>query len=373
MSTTTESTTSARSLGYASGVRTIFSLEMRQRLRGRAWYIMLAVWFAIIGLVFMLAALTTATMDGSGPFLFELVVGFVLFFGLLVAPGLSANAVNGDRSAGTLAILQITLLTPGQILWGKWLASWVASLGFLVLSTPFIFWALALGGVNPAEAFVSLLMLAVELGVVCALGIGISSLAGRPLFSIVTTYMMVALLGLGTLIAFGLSFALVEEEDVEVTTSFYSFPAEAGPSGEVMTEEDMVCTTSTHTQTVFHTERTAWLLAANPFVIVADAVPYDRDVPTPGSSSGLSPEPQFRMPGVMEGISDAVRDAQAGPDYETTCEESRGLARDEAGGQFPIWPLGLVVQGAFAGGLLWLGRKKLVTPVRRLAQGTRIA
>ena len=72
--------------------------------------------------------------------------------------------------------------------------------------------ALALGGVNPLEAFVSLLVLAIELGLVCALGVGISALAGRPLFSIVTTYMMVALLCIGTLIAFGLSMSLVIEE-----------------------------------------------------------------------------------------------------------------------------------------------------------------
>ena len=65
--------------------------------------------------------------------MFELVVGFVLFFGLLVAPALSANAITGDRAAGTLAILQNTLLTPGQLLWGKWLAAWVASLAFLVV------------------------------------------------------------------------------------------------------------------------------------------------------------------------------------------------------------------------------------------------
>ncbi len=214
-------------------------------------------------------------------------------------------------------------------------------------------------------------MLAVELGVVCALGIGISALAGRPLFSIVTTYMMVALLGLGTLIAFGLSFSLVQEEDVEVTSSFYSFPAEAGLSSEVMTEDDMVCTTNTFTQTVYHTERITWLLAANPFVVVADAVPYDRAVPE--DFAGVGPDAQFRTPGIMEVISDGVRTSLAGADYDVTCAEAQGQANDAAGGQFPIWPLGLVVQGALAGGLLWLGRKKLVTPVRRLAQGTRIA
>jgi ABC-type transport system involved in multi-copper enzyme maturation permease subunit len=334
---------------------------------------MMAVWFVVIGLVFLLATLTTAATDSAGPFLFDLVVGFVLFFGLLVAPGLSANAINGDRAGGTLAILQVTLLTPGQILWGKWLASWVASLGFLALSSPFIFWALALGGVNPLEAIVSLVMLAVELGLVCALGVGISALAGRPLFSIVTTYMMVALLGLGTLIAFGLSMGLVIEEDARVTQSFYDYPQDAIESGQVLTEDDLECVTNEVVMPVWHTERTAWLLAANPFVVVADAVPYDRDaddVPTDGFDA------TYRAPGVMESISEQVRLAQAGPDYDVTCEEAQFFgpgSRDIESDPPPIWPLGLLLQGLLAGAVVWAGRRKLVTPVRRLARGTRIA
>ncbi|GAB3536622.1 ABC transporter permease subunit [Arthrobacter tecti] len=375
MSTQIVEETRAGSLGYVAGIRTVFGLEMRQRLRGRAWYIMLLVWFVVIGLVFMLATLTisASTPNSSGPILFEMIVGFVLFFGLLVAPGLSANAINGDRAAGTLAILQVTLLTPGQILWGKWLASWVASLGFLVLSTPFIFWALALGGVNPVEAFVSLIMLAIELGLVCALGVGISALAGRPLFSIVATYMMVALLGLGTLIAFALSFSLVEEKNVQVTRSYPDYSSQSfGPDG-VPDEDEVECITEEVTTSVWHSQRIAWLLAANPFVLVADAVPYDRgsDEPETGVYG-----PTYRMPGVMESISQQVRVAQAGPDYNVTCEESQffgGSGRDIENEPFPIWPLGLALQGALAGGLLYLGRRKLVTPVRRLAQGTRIA
>ncbi|GAA1106961.1 ABC transporter permease [Arthrobacter flavus] len=358
-------------LAYWSGVKAVFGLEMRQRLRARAWYIMLGVWFVVIGLVFLLASVTTAATFGSGAILFDLVVGFVLFFGLLVAPGLSANAVNGDRAAGTLAILQITLLTPGQILWGKWLASWVASLAFLLVSTPFIFWALALGGVNPAEAFVSLLMLSVELGIVSAIGIGISALANRPLFSIVTTYMVVALLGIGTLITFGLSYALIEEENAEVTYSYLDYPPDTDYSVALPPSAEMECITRTQIQTVHHTERTAWLLAANPFVIVADSVPYSR-----GGDFGQVSQPVntgTQPSGVMEGISQGVRFLQAGPDYDITCEESQGLGPVLPEDRFPIWPLGLVLQSALAGGLLWLGQRKLVTPARRLAQGTRVA
>jgi ABC-type transport system involved in multi-copper enzyme maturation permease subunit len=362
----------SRTLSYRSAVLTVFGLEMRQRLRSKGWYIMLVVWFVVIGVVFLLGFLTTGTYEQTGALLFDLVVGFVLFFGLLVAPGLSANAINGDRAGGTLAVLQVTLLRPSQLLMGKWLASWVGSLAFLLLSAPFIFWALALGGVPALEAFLSLLMLAVELALVCAIGVGVSSIAPRPLFSIVTSYMLVALLGLGTLIAFGLSSALVTEE-AEVTTSYMEYTGPAMDGGvqapaRQATDEDFECRTQTNTQQVVHTERIAWLLAANPFVIVADAVPYTRSVQQSFGYISSSYQPQ----GVMEGISVQVRTFQAGPDYEITCDESQGMPREIDDG-YPIWPLGIGLQSLLAGGLLAVGRRKLTMPARRLAQGTRIA
>ena len=347
-------------LGTLAGVRSVFVLEMKQRVRSRGWYVLLGVWFAVIGLVAMLTALNASASEGpAGPVLYELIVGFVLFFGLLLAPALSANAINGDRAAGTLAILQVTLLRPGQILAGKWLASWVASLGFLVASVPFLIWGLALGGVRPLSAVVAVVMLAVELGIVCAIGLGVSALANRPLFSIVVTYMLVALLGLGTLIGFGLSLTLVQGT---VKTNFPTYE----PYTEVPLDPDLApgytCDGPIVDIPVAHTDRVAWILAANPFVIVADAIPHGE--PDPERS-------MYEPTGVMQGISSTVRLAQAGPEYSQPC--ANGEARTSAPETFPIWPLGLVVQLALAAVLLAFGRRRLVTPVRRLAAGTRIA
>ncbi len=359
-----------QSLPWFTGVKAVFKLEMKQRLRARSWYIVLGIWFALLGLIFVLAAVTSASMAAEGeggPILFELVIGTVLLFGLLVAPGLSATAINGDRAAGTLAIIQVTLLAPGQILWGKWLTAWAAALAFLVISLPFIVWALIVGGVTFSETLVSLVMLAVELGLVAAIGVGVSAIAGRPLFSIVITYMLVALLSIGTVIGFGLSMVLVQDE-AEVTTANYSLPEDFDSMAEPK-DEDFTCTTETYRQQVLHTERTAWLLAANPFVIVADAVPYNRV-----SEEDFGTE-DYRMPGVMESVSIGLRTAQAGPDFEQTCEELSGpyAQSPPPSGLMPIWPLGLALQGLLAGALIFIGWRRLATPVGRLPRGTRIA
>ena len=356
---------------YLAGVRDVLVLELKQRLRSRGWYIMLAVWFLLTGLV---TWLTWASWDaqrvaqqgfpevgptsGPGSMIFEVVLAFVLLFALLVAPALSANAVNGDRAAGTLAILQVTLLQPGQILWGKFVASWVAALAFLVASTPFLVIGVALGGLTPGHVLVSLLMLAVEVGVVCAIGVGISALAGRPLFSIVVTYLAVAGLAIGTLIAFGLGTGLTQG-------TVRANEAQYRPFTELSRQEfepEYTCVGPLRDRMAMRTERVAWLLAMNPYVVVADAIPYEN----------RANQPNYSSVGAIEGISQGARHALAGPEGTYPCANGEPKPTYLAQAT-PLWPLGLALQLVLAGVLMWLGWRSLRTPAHRLARGTRIA
>ena len=356
---------------YLAGIGHVVALELKQRLRSRGWYIMLAIWFLLTGLVTWLtwaswnasqAAQRAFGMppesSGPGSMIFEVVLAFVLLFALLVAPALSANAVNGDRAGGTLAILQVTLLEPGQILWGKFFAAWLAALGFLVASTPFLVIGVALGGLTPGHVLVSLLMLAVEVGVVCALGVGISALAGRPLFSIVVTYLVVAGLVFGTLISFGLGTGLTQGTVMANNAQYREYaPLQSGPF-----EPTYTCSGPLREQPALHTERVAWTLGMNPFVVVADAIPY-RD---------RTNQQGFPSVGAIEGISQAARQAMAGPEGTVPC--ANGIVQPAYLGQkTPLWPLGLGLQLVLAGLLMWLGWRALRTPARHLARGTRIA
>jgi hypothetical protein len=286
------------------------------------------------------------------------VLAFVLLFALLVAPALSANAVNGDRAGGTLAILQVTLLQPGQILWGKFFAAWAAALAFLVASTPFLVIGVALGGMTPGHVLVALLMLAVEVGVVCAIGVGISALAGRPLFSIVVTYLAVAGLAVGTLIAFGLGTGLTQGTVMANQPQYRAFE----PLSNGSAEPQYTCSGPLQEQRVMRTERVAWLLAMNPYVVVADAIPY----PDRTGQQG------FRSVGAIESISQGARYALAGPEGTYPC--ANGEVKPQYLAQStPMWPLGLGLQLLVAALLMWLGWRSLRTPAHRLARGTRIA
>lgn len=377
--------------GYVDGVITVLSMEMRQRLRSRGWYIMLAIWFVVIGLVTALTwwswlAQRNAmqqwqsedVLNQPGPLIFEIVLAFVLLFGLLVAPAFSANAVNGDRSAGTLAILQVTLLRPGQILWGKFLASWIVGLGFLIASVPFLIFAIIQGGLGAAHILVALLMLTLEIGVVCAIGVGISALANRPLFSIVVTYLVVAVLVFGTLISFGLG-AMVSQGTVQANQVYYKysgpFPDEEIPfvdpeedplapkPGEITDQNaEMACYGPLESMPVTRTERVAWMLSMNPFVVVADSIPYPKRVPNVDWPEGI-----------FEIISQGARFAQAGPDATYTCANGKIGQQGYIEQKTPLWPLGLGLQLLVTAGIVLLARRALHTPAGKLPTGTRIA
>ena len=87
-----------------------------------------------------------------GAIIFGLIVYLVLSLGSLISPALSATSVNGDRSAGVLATLQTTLLTPAEIALGKLGAAWLTALAFLAVALPFLGWGFLDGGTPRADS-----------------------------------------------------------------------------------------------------------------------------------------------------------------------------------------------------------------------------
>ncbi len=364
------------------GVRTVAVLELRQRVRSTRWVVALVVWFLVVGAITALTwvALGSTGFVGSssdltsgdvpdlftGPPLFGVVVFFVLFLGLLVSPTLSATSVNGDRNAGTLATLQVTLLSPAEIAVGKLLASWAAALAFLAVSVPFLVAAVVAGGVPAASVVVCLGVLALLLAVVCAIGLGFSALSPRTSGSSVLTFLSVAGLTVLSPIVFGLTLpAVTTTEDVRVWSVPLTYDFESGEPPE--------CEWRTEALDRAHTERTWWLLAVNPFVILADAAPQVR-------SSSIVGDP-------LAAIRTAVRAARTGPapeeDWCTGVFAELTADGTPVGEQSPVqepepdrslvWPYGLAVNLLLGAAGLVVAVRRLSVPQRRLARGTRVA
>ena len=97
---------------------TIARLELLQRVRTVSWYVLLGVFGLVLLGVTALAFLAYGGWGTGGPGVYSVVVYVTLLLILLVSPTLSGNSINGDRDAATLAPVQVTLATTGEILFG---------------------------------------------------------------------------------------------------------------------------------------------------------------------------------------------------------------------------------------------------------------
>ena len=359
---------------FFPGLWLIVGLELRQRVRGAAWYVLIGI-FAVVLLavtvLFTWFAVTTPGVDSGGQ-LYSVIMYIVLLLSTLMTPALSGSAINGDRDTGTLATTQVTLITTGQLVLGKFLASWVSALAFLAVSLPFIIVAVTLGGLSPLTIVTSALILVAELGIFAAIGVGLSGLVNRPLFSVVVSYLTIAALCAGTLISFGL-LTLVTRSEVVVTETNVS-----QSSGDPSTTDpsQIVCDPpTTYTYQVPRYDYYWWMLAANPYVVVADA--------TPGSfSKAGTPSDLFTI------IATGVRTAQHAPPLAETNDycaqvkaEANGNRPTDSGptpkeiydSSVPSWFVGLAMHVLLAGALLAGAWARTRTPARRLSKGSRIA
>jgi len=285
--------------------------ELRQRLRGARWWVVLGLWFLVLlGLLALARAAASGTASIElGPFMFGSLALFVLSLACLVVPSLTSGAINGERQAGTMAVLQATLLRPWEIALAKLGAAVLTAAAFLAATLPLALWCFAEGGVNAGAALVTYLLLLVTSTVLAAIGLAASALVRRGALAAVAAYAVVFALTIGTPIVFGLSFI------------------GAGEGSGIGSR---------------------WvLLAPNPVVVLADAVPpLTRERTELGDPLG--------------GLGFLLR-------------ELRSDSFGQPGNPPAIWPVGLGFQIILAALATTLAVDRLRVPARRLRPGERVA
>lgn len=354
----------------------VAKLDLKQRVRSTKWKVSLGLVGVLIGGVTLLVYGATHAFgsDAGGDVTFSIVVFFVLFLGLVVSPTLSATTLNGDVRDGTMAPLQVTGLSAADIVLGKLLAAWLASLAFLAVSVPFLLWGYVDGELPVVAMLQVIVVLAVELLLVCALGLGWSALTARTAASAVLTYTTVAVLTAVLPIIFGLSAAVFQsDKDVTYRNEQWLDPSSIDtknlPDGVYKTSwgDYVRCEEYTQRERVPRTDLTWWMLAVNPYVIVADSSV------APGNASDQAGDY------VLGGLKQAVREARLGPattnDYcsdgvLTQAEVDRKNARDHLP---PIWPWGLLAQALLGAGAVALGVRRIGVPYGKLPSGSRVA
>lgn len=350
-------------------ITTLVNLELRQRLRNVAWYVLLGIFAVLLLGMTALSLAVFGDLQESGSWMYSIIVYFVLLLALLVSPTLSGNAINGDRDAATLAPIQVTLATTAEIVAAKFVAAWITGLAFLVVAAPFLIFAGVVGAVAPIQVVVSLLVLLVEVGIVAAIGVGFSGILARPLFSVAASYLTIAALTVGTGIAFGLGGAAVTAE--VTNTSRYPVYEELAPDEE-FDENNFTCGPwETYTYEVPRYDLVWGVLAANPFAVLTDATPV---------TFGEWGQPDDFFAGAKL----LLRQAQIGPEtgeqrYDGCVDPNAmnydaGPTPDEVmASTVPSWFVGLELQLLLAGGLLGGAWARTRTPAKRLPPGTRVA
>ncbi|WP_315109789.1 ABC transporter permease, partial [uncultured Microbacterium sp.] len=246
-----------------ANIGVIARLELTQRLRSIGWYVLLGVFALVLLGVTGLSFAVYSWGEDVGAGVSSIVVNVVLLLVVLVSPTLSGNAINGDRDAATLAPIQVTAASTGDIMLGKLLAAIATGGAFLLVAVPFLAASLLAGGTDPIVLFVALLILAVEIVIVAAIGVGLSGLIARPLFSVASTYLVVSALVIGTIIVFALGGLAVRSE-----ATSYSRPYDSNGNVDCESWES-------YTYEAPRFDLVWWALAANPFVVLADATPTE--------------------------------------------------------------------------------------------------
>jgi ABC-type transport system involved in multi-copper enzyme maturation permease subunit len=345
------------------------------------------VWFVLIGVVtgvtwYILAASFGAYDEDFDAYpLFSLIVYFVLLFGTLVAPAISAGSIGSERSGGTLATTQVTLVSTWSILVGKALAAWITGIAFLVVALPFVVLSLTVARFDPLQLLIAVLALALQIGLFTAIGVGLSAFISSQLFSIVTAYLIVALLSVGTLIAFGLAigsttkyveveYRTYSQEYWEQLDRCYQGPDDEAAIAECEREIPVTCTTERTTTSVVHTDRLWWILAMNPYVIVGDMVSVRPDDQAPSDLFSLISYGVRSMQKPQDSTFSGWDDCRPGAQDEISDD---GTLSDDLEGTVPVWWIGLALQVGLAAASLGAGYVRLRTPARRLPKGSRIA
>lgn len=190
----------------------VLARELKERMRRKRSALVLTVYLLLLtGALWILYLGAGSGIGGPGALrlaalgraAFHTLLFTMLILVCFIVPALAAGGIAGERERRTLAPMQVTLLRPWSILLGK-LASSLVFVTFLIVATlPLFGVSFLLGGVEPGEVVRGVLMVLAVAATLGSLALTCSTLMRRVQGATVVSYALVALLGVGTFVAFG--------------------------------------------------------------------------------------------------------------------------------------------------------------------------
>lgn len=206
----------------------VLGRELTERLRGLRAFVALAVFVLILTLTAFLvftgaesaSSFDLAARTRVGRLMFETVLLIMTVLVLFFVPGLTAGAVAGERERQTLATMQVTMLRPRSILFGKIAAALSYIVLMLIAALPVLAVAYVLGGIRVVDIARGILAVGLLAVALATMIVAISTFARRVQTATVLAYAFTALLVIAGPLAFGIGQILdardVGENDVTI-------------------------------------------------------------------------------------------------------------------------------------------------------------
>lgn len=361
------------------GTSLVTRIELRRRRPSTKGYIFYGL--VVLGVLALGILAAVNAPEGKSSTSMELVLVLVLGAGLLIGPSLSATSINGDSAEGVLAPMQMTRLTAGDLALGKLLASWLFGVAVLLTTTPLLVYAFSRSGWHWDELLTVLAVILFTVFTFTAMGLAWSALAARAVASVSLAHLTTGFLVIGTLVIFAFAVPVVSEP-VMVSDRYIDYEQLTAEQQEAYQNGTLdfttvECVEHSYETSQAHTEDIAWLLLANPMVVVGEASPLVN--PNTFEEDGRA------APGLFAVIHQSVGSAQLGPQGTPTgydeCgdnnyedQEADWEQQQEAEALYPRNPwVGLGVQAALLLGSLALTIGRLRVPYKKLRAGTRVA
>ena len=147
-----------------------------------------------------------------GPVVFAVLVSVMIGWMTMVVPGLCASAIAGERERDTLLPLQITMMGPWGITLGKLFSSLSFIMLLIVASSPLLAVTYLMGGVALGDIWTAVAVILWTSFVWACLCLAVSALLQRTNVAMVTCYVMVFLIVVGSLIYYASRWRVSSDE-----------------------------------------------------------------------------------------------------------------------------------------------------------------
>ena len=207
-------------------VNPVFGREIKERFRSRRAPVFVTLWVLGVGLigylVYVIAQIAAQQAFGlgqgiaggyMGQFIFEGMMALLITAVVMIVPGLTALSIVGERERQTFPLLQVTQLTPLQIVLGKLWSSMSYFLLLLVAVAPVAALPLLFGGVRLGDVVVGLGMLVLTAIMLGSIGIWGSARARSSRGAVANAYLWSFILAFITVAAMGAELLIMSDGD----------------------------------------------------------------------------------------------------------------------------------------------------------------